>query len=304
MSACASLCLLATFTVPSSTDAPASQSHTHRMDAQLVGVNAGDSTQGSYAAGVRAWHDRRIAGLKREHGWLSLVALDWLTEGRNEIPSIGVLTLNGGIVSLQTAPGVDARIEGKPFSFGVLKTDAEQGGPDKVEIRSRAFVVIKRGDRHALRMWDSNSEARKQFAGIDCFPIALAWRVEARWEAYDVPKNIKVPSVIPGYVEDYSVPGAAVFSVAGREYRLEPVVEPGARQLFFIFGDKTNGNQTYGSGRFLYTEFAHDGHVLLDFNKAINPPCAFTPYATCPLPPKANQLDVRIEAGEKKPRGH
>jgi uncharacterized protein (DUF1684 family) len=173
-----------------------------------------------------------------------------------------------------------------------------------VEIGSRAFIVIKRGDRYAVRMWDSRATARKQFAGVDCFPISRAWRITARWEAYDVPKRIKVGSVIPGYVEDYPVPGAAVFTVAGKEYRLEPVIESGASELFFIFGDRTNGKETYGSGRFLYTDFAKDGKVVLDFNKAINPPCAFTSFATCPLPPKSNKLDLRIEAGEKKPRVH
>jgi hypothetical protein len=118
---------------------------------------------------------------KREHGWLSLVALDWLTDGRNEIPSIGALTLKDGAVALQTAPGVEATIGGKPFSSGVLKSDAEKGGPDRVEIGSRAFVIIKRGDRHALRVGDSNAEARKQFAGIERFPTSRAWRIEARW---------------------------------------------------------------------------------------------------------------------------
>jgi uncharacterized protein (DUF1684 family) len=298
--ACASFCLLATFTCPFSKDTLAPQNRSHHMDAQPAAINAEDSTQASYTDEIRAWHDRRIASLKREYGWLSLVALDWLTEGRNEISSIGTLTLKNGTMSLQTAPCADARIGGKPLSSGVLKTDADQGGPDRVEVGSRAFIVIKRGDRYALRIWDSNAEARKQFTGVDCFAISRAWRIEARWEVYDAPKRIKVASVIPGYVEEYSVPGVAVFSVAGREYRLEPVAEPGARQLFFIFGDKTNGKETYGSGRFLYTDFAKDGNVLLDFNKAINPPCAFTPYATCPLPPRSNRLDLRVEAGEMK----
>jgi uncharacterized protein (DUF1684 family) len=298
------LCLVTVFTILFPADRLVSHGRAGDWRTRSAAVTRGDSTERSYTDQIREWHGRRVAGLKRERGWLSLVALDWLREGNNEIHSVGTVILKGGIVSVQMAAGVRARMSGSPFSSGALKTDAEQGGPDTVEIGSRAFIVIKRGDRYAVRMWDSRATARKQFAGVDCFPISRAWRITARWEAYDVPKRIKVGSVIPGYVEDYPVPGAAVFTVAGKEYRLEPVIESGASELFFIFGDRTNGKETYGSGRFLYTDFAKDGKVVLDFNKAINPPCAFTSFATCPLPPKSNKLDLRIEAGEKKPRVH
>jgi hypothetical protein len=149
-------------------------------------------------------------------------------------------------------------------------------------------------------MWDGNSESLKKFTDIGCFPLSKEWKIEAHWEAYEKPKSIKIQSVIPGYVDDDVVLGVAVFNVGNNEYRLEPVGEPGARQLFFIFADKTNGVDTYGAGRFLYTDPPKEGMVVLDFNKAINPPCAFSSYATCPLPPASNRLAVRIEAGEKK----
>jgi hypothetical protein len=116
---------------------------------------------------------------------------------------------------------------------------------------------------------------------------------------YDPPKRIKVPSVIPDYMQDYDVPGAAVFTIGEVEYRLEPVLEEGESDLFFIFGDRTNGRETYGGGRFLYAKPPKDGKVILDFNRAYNPPCAFSPYATCPLPPASNRLPIRVEAGEK-----
>jgi uncharacterized protein (DUF1684 family) len=171
---------------------------------------------------------------------------------------------------------------------------------DKIEVGPRAFVVIRRGERFAVRMWDANAEALKGFTGIERFPLSKEWNIEARWEAYEKPKLIKIQSVIPDYMENYVVPGVAIFVVGGKEYRLEPVGEPGARQLFFIFADKTNGGDTYGAGRFLYTDPPRGGRVVLDFNKATNPPCAFSTFATCPLPPASNRLPVRIEAGEKR----
>jgi len=263
-----------------------------------------DTTARVYEEEIRQWHERRIASLKRDHGWLTLIALNWLNEGSNEIASTVTVTLDNGKVSVHLSPGVQATLAGKPFTSGPLKTDADVGGPEKIELGSRAFIIIKRGNQHALRMWDSNAPARKEFTGIERFPVLTAWRIDARWEPYNPAKQIKVPSVVPGYVEDYPVPGAAVFTIAGSEYRLEPVLEEGATDLFFIFGDKTNGKDTYGGGRFLHAKPPKDGRVILDFNKAYNPPCAFSPYATCPLPPASNRLPLKIEAGEKEYRDH
>jgi uncharacterized protein (DUF1684 family) len=249
----------------------------------------------SYEEEIAAWHQQRIAGLKRPHGWVSLIALDWLEEGDNLVAGFGTVTLHKGTLSFKALPEVQPKLRGEVFTSGTLTTDA-----DKIEVGSKAFVVIKRGERCGIRMWDGNAEALKKFTGIDRFPLSKEWKVEGKWEAYEKPKPIKVQSVIPGYVEDYVVPGVAIFTVSGKECRLEPVGEPGARQLFFIFADKTNGSDTYGAGRFLYTDPPKDGKVVLDFNKAVNPPCAFSSYATCPLPPASNRLAVRIEAGEKK----
>ncbi len=263
-----------------------------------------DSSVRAYEEEIRLWHERRIASLKRDHGWLTLIALDWLNEGSNEIASTGTVTLENGKVSFYVSPGVQATLAGKPFTSGPVKTDAEVGGPEKIELGSRAFIIIKRGSQYAVRVWDSNALARKKFTGIERFPVSTAWRIDARWEPFNPAKQIKVPSVVPSYEEDYSVPGVAVFTIAGAEYRLEPVLEEGATDLFFIFGDKTNGKDTYGGGRFLYAKPPKDGKVVLDFNKAYNPPCAFSPYATCPLPPASNRLPVRIDAGEKKYKDH
>lgn len=258
-----------------------------------------DTLRLSYEDEIKTWHERRIAGLKRPQGWLSLVALRWLDEGKNSVESLGTVNLSKGTISARMLPDIQANMRGKIFTSGVLRTDAEKGGPDKVVFGPRAFTIIKRGDRYAVRMWDSTAATLKHFSGIDRFPVSKDWKIEARWEPYATPKRVKVPSVISDYVEESDVPGVAVFSVGGRECRLEPV-ESGNESLFFVFADKTNGKETYGAGRFLYTDPPKDGKVVLDFNKAYNPPCAFTPYATCPLPPVSNRLAVRIEAGEKK----
>jgi uncharacterized protein len=261
-------------------------------------TSPGDSTQASYEAEVNAWHQNRVASLKRPQGWLSLVALDWLQEGSNEIPSIGTLLLKDGTVHLEMTPGVEAAVGGSSFTSGTIRAEGGKERPDRVVVGTRAFTIIKRGERYAVRMWDSNAQSLKHFSGIARFPVDATWRMRARWEAYATPKKIKVASVIPGYMEDYEVEGAAIFTIDGTEYRLEPVGSA-SETLFFIFADKTNGKETYGAGRFLYADPPKDGTVILDFNKAHNPPCAFTPFATCPLPPASNRLPVRIPAGEK-----
>jgi uncharacterized protein (DUF1684 family) len=259
-----------------------------------------DTTAVSHEEEVRAWHERRIKNLLRDYGWLTLVALDWLQEGTNTIRDLGVLTLTKGTVSLTLKLGVRATVNDQPFTSGLIRAEGSGAPPDTVKVDSRAFIVIKRGERFALRMWDTQAQNRREFSGIERFPVSRNWRIEARWQPYDPPKTMKVPTIIAGYEEDYPVPGVAIFEIGGKEYRLEPVLEEPNGDYFFIFGDKTNGTETYGAGRFLYAKPAQGGRVILDFNKSYNPPCAFTEFATCPLPPPQNKLPIRIEAGEKK----
>ncbi len=249
---------------------------------------------------IAEWHSKRITSLKREYGWLSLVALDWLNDGANEIKNIGTITLKDSTVSIKIGDGISATMNGKSFSSGVLKSDNDKNGPDTIKIGSRAFVIIKRGAKYAIRMWDKDKEERKTFTDIERYPVSDKWKITAKWEAYNPQKKIIVPTIISGYEEEYPVPGAAVFTIDGKEYKLEPVIEEEGGDYFYIFSDKTNGSETYGSGRFLYSKREENGMITIDFNKAYNPPCAFTPYATCPLPPKTNRLPIRIDAGEKK----
>ena len=143
--------------------------------------------------------------------------------------------------------------------------------------------------------------ARTGFLGLDYFPIDPAWRIEAKWVPFEPPREIRIASIV-GTSENEKSPGKAVFDREGKTFELIPVQES-PDSLFFIFSDETSGKETYGAARFLYSDPPRGGKVVLDFNRAVNPPCAFTPFATCPLPPKENRLTVRVTAGEKNYRG-
>lgn len=185
----------------------------------------------------------------------------------------------------------------RPGRSITMATDAS-GDPTVVALDGVRFYVIERGDRLGVRVKDPDSPARRGFQGIDSFPIDPAWRVEARLEVHDPPHTLRVPDII-GTVTEQPSPGTAVFDVDGRTYRLD-AMSGGEGELFFVFGDRTNGDETYGGGRFLYAEIPAAGEPLvLDFNRAVNPPCAFTAFATCPLPPRGNKLRLAILAGER-----
>jgi uncharacterized protein (DUF1684 family) len=269
------------------------------------------------AASTREWHEKRIRNLTSEDGWLTLVGLDWMEEGENSAGSapdsklvfpapvpakLGTFTRKGTTVSLQPAPGVALTLKGKPFTGGVLRSDAE-GEPDVLKLGSVSFFVILRGEKLGVRIKDAEAQTRKAFHGIPTYPASAAWRIEARFEPADKPRMLKVPNVL-GVEEEMQSPGTLVFTAGGKEHRLTPVLEDGGKQLFIIFGDETNRDETYGAGRFLYADVPKDGRVVLDFNRAYNPPCAFTRFATCPLPPRGNRLAVRVEAGEKRYGDH
>ncbi|HEX8819643.1 MAG TPA: DUF1684 domain-containing protein [Archangium sp.] len=266
---------------------------------------------------TRAWHQKRIEGLTSADGWLSLVGLHWLKEGDNPFGSaednhfifpagtparIGTLTLKGGKVTLAVAPGVSLLKDGQPFSGGELSPEAE-GQKDVLSLGTLRFYAIRRGEQLGIRVKDTEAEARKKFHGIPTYPVSAAWRIEGRFEPATTPRTVSIPTVM-GTVDEMTSPGTIVFTVNGQEYRLDPVQERGANQFFIIFADQTNRTETYGAGRFLYTDLPKDGKVVLDFNRAYNPPCAFSPYATCPLPPPQNRLKLNVEAGEKRYGDH
>lgn len=274
---------------------------------------------GDIASATRAWEEGRLKRLQADDGWLTLVGLGWLKEGANTAGAdgkaavvfpegaprqVGTFTRSGAKVSFQPAAGVLVTREGQPFIGGAVQSDEEgRAKPDILQVGRFRFQLIARGNRIGLRIKDPEARARKEFKGIPTYPPSARWRIVARWEPSDPPVEIAVPNVL-GEVERSPSPGTAVFTVDGKEYRLTPVLEEGSPDLFFVFGDQTNRAETYGAGRFLYADPAKDGMVVLDFNRAYNPPCAFSAFATCPLPPKQNRLSFRVEAGEKRLAEH
>jgi uncharacterized protein (DUF1684 family) len=257
-----------------------------------------------YEQEIMRWRENRRARLLADNGWLTLVGLQWLNEGDNKIlnpPEVGTATLKNGVVTL--APSPKLTIDGKPVKQPTqLLDDTNPRGPTLVTSGTTTFNVIKRTDKYGLRVRDTGSEARTHFKGLDYFPIDPKWRVEARFEPFSPPRHVAITNVL-GMTTDEVAPGELVFTVDGREHRVEPILEQGETDYFLIFRDATAGKETYAAARYLYAPQPKNGKTVIDFNKAYNPPCAFTAYATCPLPPPQNRLPFRIEAGEKKYAG-
>jgi uncharacterized protein len=265
-----------------------------------------------HRASVEAWRDERYRRLRNEIGWLTLVGLGWLKPGENRVGSAddvdvvlpGGPRLAGTITvpddGLPTADG-EFFHDGAPVRRLALTSDLE-GEPTLLELGALRLCVIDRGGRLGIRTWDTQSAARSAFDGIDHWPVDPAWRVTARLDPTPG-RVIEVPDVL-GDIESEMSPGDLVFEVGGESHRLQALPGGDAGELWLVFGDATNGRETYGGGRFLYTDPpGTDGAYVLDFNRAYNPPCVFSPFATCPLPWPANRLPIRVEAGERAYRG-
>jgi hypothetical protein len=264
-----------------------------------------------YRVGIERWRADREAALKTDDGWLTVAGLFWLRPGLNRAgtdPStdivlpqgaaparLGVFEFDGARVVFQAEPGTGAHQNGVPIGrveMSVLPP------PTEIQVRDLTMFVIRRGDRYGVRLRDRNNAMRREFRGLRWYPVDPAYRVVATFVAYPEPKTIPVLNVL-GDAPGMTSPGYVEFTIGGRAFRLDPVFDgDDTDRLFFIFGDQTNGLDTYPSGRFLYATLPERGQVVLDFNKAENPPCAFTPFATCPLPPKQNRLPLRVTAGE------
>ncbi|MFZ1217774.1 MAG: DUF1684 domain-containing protein [Chthoniobacterales bacterium] len=268
--------------------------------------------QTDYVKEIEKWRTEREANLKKETGWLTVAGLSWLKEGKNTVGAgesfdvrltnnfkgkFGEIEFKNGVATLLVEKGVEAQADGKNISAPVELVSDEKGKPTEIRTGSQMFYLIKREERFGIRLKDSNSEARRNFKGLDWFPVDESYKVTARFEAGTEAKELKVPNVLGGFFKMKS-PGVLKFTLKGKQASLQPVEEDDGT-LFLIFGDASNGNATYKSGRFLYADKPVNGEVTLDFNKAENPPCAFTPYATCPLPPAGNKLDIEVNAGEK-----
>jgi len=270
---------------------------------------------GDYQQQFRKW--QVALEQERREQWLTLAGLFWLKTGENPFGSApnnaivfpnksaahaGVLMLAGKIVTVRFAPDVRAMVDGKPVPSARLEADIT-GHPTMVGIGDLKFEVIQRGDRVGIRLWDGERAEAREYGGATFFPLSSRYRTTASWVAYDKPRMIQVPNVL-GDSNEMPAPGEIEAQIAGQAIRLVAVSGDPAKGFFLVFSDPTRKSETYPAGRFLETGPVKEGKVVLDFNYAYNPPCALTPYATCPLPPQQNQLTVPILAGEKYDRRH
>ena len=278
------------------------------------GVLSSASAQADYTKEIANWRQAREANLKKETGWLTVAGLFWLKEGTNTIGAggkfdirltdnfkhgkFGEIEFKEGKAVLKITSGIEAQADGKTIAAPIDLVSDENGKPTEIKTGTQTFFLIKREERFGIRLKDSNSAARRNFKGLHWFPVDESYKVSARLDPSGEVTELKVPNVLGGFFKMKS-PGTLKFTLKGKECSLQPVDE-GDGTLFIIFGDGSNKDETYKAGRFLYAEKAVNGETTLDFNKAENPPCAFTPYATCPLPPPGNKLDVEIKAGEKR----
>lgn len=267
-----------------------------------------------YVQEVEKWRTEHETNLKKETGWLTVAGLFWLKEGINTVGAgpkfdvrltdnykgtkFGEIDFKDGVAVLKVESGTDAQSDGKSIQTNIQLVSDEKGKPTEIRTGSQTFYLIKREERCGIRLKDSQSKARLEFKGEHWFSVDESYKVAARLEAFPEPKAVMIPNVLGGSFK-MKCPGLLKFTLKGKEYSLQPVTEEDGT-YFIIFGDKSNETETYKSGRFLYAEKPSGGEVVLDFNKAENPPCAFTPFATCPLPPPQNKLEVEIKAGEKR----
>ena len=268
----------------------------------------------TYQQSFEKWKSELVEDLKQE--WLPLAGLFWLKLGENSFGTdpkntivfpkgpahAGSFTLQGKTVTATFAPGANAIIAGQPATTADLQPDTT-GHPTVVELGNLRMHVIVRGERVGIRLKDLDSDAARQYHGPQFFPLDLTYRVTATWLPSDGKQTVDVPNVL-GDVSPTPVAGTAVFKINGQELRLTDMGGDPAKELFFVFGDPTSKTETYPGGRFLNAGPVTSGTVVLDFNRAYNPPCAVTPYATCPLAPKENRLSVAIPVGEQYDHKH
>lgn len=270
-----------------------------------------------YEESINKWRAEYETKLKADDGWLTLAGLEWLEEGKNSIGvgkefdirlpdrlktgKFGVIKLESGKVTLEVEKASEATVEGKPVGRIELAPDTT-GKPTIVRSVDVELLILKRNEKFGVRIRDKKSPARVDFKGLDWFPVDRSYKVVADFEAFGEDRDFLVQNVLDQTVQMKS-PGILRFKLDGKDYSLQPALN-GDGRLFIIFRDPTSKTTTYQAGRYLYTPMPKDGKVTLDFNKAENPPCAYTEFATCPLPPEQNELDVEINVGEKRFANH
>ncbi len=270
------------------------------------------NAQTAYRDEISKWRIAYETELKSENSWLSLAGLFWLKEGVNTVgrgesydiqltgnlksAKLGEIVFQNGVATLKVESGVEALNDGQQISEMVLVSDANQK-QTVIQSGSQIFYLIKREDRYGIRLKDKNHPNRMKFKGLKWFPVLEKYKVIASFEPFAEPKEMLIPNTIGGNYRAQSE-GILKFKLNGKNYSLQPVESEG--KLFIVFRDSTSKTETYSVGRFLYAEKAKDDKVILDFNKAENPPCAYTTFATCPIPPQQNRLPIAVKAGEKR----
>jgi uncharacterized protein len=272
--------------------------------------------QAAYQQEVDSWHSKRIESLKSESGWLNLAGLYWLEEGKNSFgaakenkiifPSgaitdkAGTFERTGNTVTFHAAEGTKVLVDGKEVKHAVVFNPDSTRNPT-LSYGNLKWNFIKRDDKIGLRLRDLKSPTLTHFKGIERFPVKEDWKAEATVQK-TAASTIAITNVL-GQTNQQKTPGTLVFTIEGKEYKLDPIDE--GSKLLLVFGDATSGNETYPAGRFISVDKPDaNGKTVIDFNKAYNPPCAFSPYATCPLPPKQNILPIPVTAGEKSFGNH
>lgn len=271
-----------------------------------------ESVNAEYLNEIQNWRTKRINNLIAPNGWTALAGLFWLGEGENSFGSnkenkvrfperapenMGSFFLENDSVSIKINPEIEVVVNDSLISETGLLADIS-GNPTILHHKSLNWNLIKRGDKYGIRLRDTLHENRLKFKGIDYFPIDEEWKLEATFEAYEGGKNMKFKNVLDMEV-DQKIEGKLVFEIAGEIQSLD-VLGGGDKDFFVIFSDETTGDNTYGGGRYMYTPRPENGtKTIIDFNKAYTPPCGFTDFATCLLPPSQNRLSVTINAGEQ-----
>jgi len=268
----------------------------------------------AYAIEMKEWEANRLKALKNPDGYLSLVGLCWLqtcensfgsaSTNRSQFPAglpeaIGRYDVSEDGITVTIESGVPVMHNGQPVNHMPILADSEPNGPTILSLDTYSWFVIKRGDALGIRIRNSESPLLQAFDGVDRFENDLTWRIHGHFSRYDSPKMVPIPTIL-GTDTQMTSPGTIKIEVNGEERELIALKAGDDDRMFMIIADGLSGEETYGGGRFLVTEpIQEDGTIILDFNKATNPPCAFSPYATCPRPPEENRFVANIPAGEK-----
>jgi len=278
----------------------------------VASLAAGAGLDPAYEKSVQEYRTKLETSLKSDTGWLTVAGLHWLKPGETTVGSdpksgfvlpegkapaqLGSFRFDGKKVVFQ-AKGSGVTVNGGPFTEGPIQDDGADKKPDLITVGDLTMTVIDRGGRIGIRLRDKTSKYRKEFTHRSWFPVKAEYNVKGKFLPYPVAKKLRVPTVIDGVVEEHESPGEIEFALNGQTHKAQ-VLKSGETQLWLIFRDRSSGKATYAACRYLYGELNKDNSVSFDFNKAYNPPCAFTPFATCPLPPRQNSLKVAVEAGE------